>query len=33
MMDAIGSKQQGRALTLYYDLLSVRKNLHIYILL
>ncbi|HHT88697.1 MAG TPA: DNA polymerase III subunit delta [Clostridiales bacterium] len=26
MMDAIGSKQQGRALTLYYDLLSVREK-------
>jgi DNA polymerase-3 subunit delta len=26
MMDAIGQKQQGKALTLYYDLLSVREK-------
>jgi len=34
MMDAIGSKQQDRALSMYYDLLSVReKPLHILYLL
>lgn len=34
MMDAIGLKQQGKALTLYYDLLSVReKPSHILFLL